>query len=296
MYKFVKMFFQTKLSMIRILLLVTIAHLLKSESFYQPSHNFCNNLDAVNDSCINYSMYCSSYKPKGEIVGTGVSSAKETYLHARMKQIIVNKHNEIRNTFACGGVSNINGSSFPGAIQMAPIKWSVELEWSAAMLAKTCIHAKACPATDNFLNAGQNILMWKTNEQSDDLEILLNRMLMKWVTNILFLRPDHIERFQSRDKDINLTDIGHMISESNLYVGCHLASCGIVRDLFNYFLVCNYNSKVYENQTLYEVGKSHNNTHSKYRCLHPIDLKSGGQLWFLDITIKLLAVVAFVVN
>lgn len=246
-----------------LILLATSLEAINSIEIYRPSYAFCGKLALTNGSCIDQSMLCKAYKPNQEKTG---NDSQIVHMNKRLRSLILDQHNIIRDSFACGNASNIRKQTIPEAAKMGLLGWNDELSWSAGQLAKTCINSKVCPASDNFLKAGQNIYMYKTHD-TVDFGQMINNTISKWISSTWYLELRDLDSFQERITDVDLYQIAQIINDKATLVGCALYYCGMERDIHNYFFVCNYDVAIFENDTIYTAGKSRCLKHGEYKCL-----------------------------
>uniref|UniRef100_T1H225 SCP domain-containing protein n=1 Tax=Megaselia scalaris TaxID=36166 RepID=T1H225_MEGSC len=211
-----------------------------------------------------------------------------------MKQMILDFHNDVRNTIACGEpeLTNIDGDIFPKAAKMPRLSWNSELQWTANLNAKTCAFHHDCAVTLSHPSAGQNIGMAVSKNATDTLNFLRNtikgffaeylntplHVIDKYSPSVISNKFNR--QLSNKIKDSELVEDPETLKENAHFavlvqdksddVACSMYSCGKVEDFeYSYYLVCNYGYFNLLNEPVYKtsnISGSECNRNSGYYC------------------------------
>ncbi|XP_055843801.1 antigen 5 like allergen Cul n 1-like [Episyrphus balteatus] len=195
----------------------------------QRTHIACDNNLKINSSCASYSEMLK--------------------LSPKIKQIILNKHNEYRNKLALGGVPH-----FPSATRMATMRWNDELEFMASLNVKSCTGTHdTCRNTRNFKHSGQNIARRTTFNDTIPLETLeynIYHGIDRWFREHLICERDRTVIFNNGKKKCGHFTV--MIADRNTHLGCAVMHMKKEKTVFT----CNYAWTNIKNAKLYNTGRA----------------------------------------
>uniref|UniRef100_T1GTN1 SCP domain-containing protein n=1 Tax=Megaselia scalaris TaxID=36166 RepID=T1GTN1_MEGSC len=269
-----------------------------SISLYKPSDKFCT---YVRRSCTDYyeaeHLYCLNKTPEHNF--TKIELTQE------MKQLILDRHNELRNIVACGEpkMTNFQGEIFPKAARMFKLRWDDELEWSADLNAQFCESFYMCPATEHYINAeeifsdvlGSNVFNPKTMEVYLDWFSEYLQCPVEFLENMTDISSKTITKEQ-KDKiassslrgAVFLPDsvsyFGTLVLDKATKIGCAIYDCGL-NELSKHstHVLCHYEFGARKNLPIYKsskVGGSECEVRSKKfccLCLDPYDEEHESQ-------------------
>lgn len=275
--------------------LFVFATLLTSVLSYQPPADFCTVVDPKCQKFLSRKhLHCGGTLKSSGNLGTTPTKMK---LDEPMKQLILDSHNELRNTIACGEPKMVNlaGHIFPKAASLPKLMWDEELEWGAEQNAKTCAYGHDCMFTITYPMAGQN-LGAKMTSASFEIKEIITEVVKHWWAEYINCPIEMIDSYDAKNqlvkpgKDFTaeekskvamLLGEGSEISKTGHFtvvvremsrVGCSLYSCGPANGMQNtYSLVCNYEKTNVMNQPVYKKSETSGSEcaakSKKYCCL-----------------------------
>ncbi|XP_065095031.1 antigen 5 like allergen Cul n 1-like [Ochlerotatus camptorhynchus] len=198
------------------------------------THIACNGLTTLSSTC-----------------GAGASEAT---LDSTKKNLIVNVHNQLRNTVALGKQANGAGQYFNQAAKMATLQWDQELADIAAVNARSCVfgHDK-CRNTATMKYVGQNIAMSSYSGMSFTDEQLITGFVNNWFKENKDATALQMASYPANYKGPTIGHFTQVVSDRSSKVGCSLVSYiedGFVNQLF----VCNYGLTNIVKQPVYVAG------------------------------------------
>lgn len=109
------------------------------------------------------------------------------YITNKVKQLIINDHNEKRN-FVAG-----RGAKLEAACRMATIEWDDELALYAAMNVQQCrFMPDLCHNTKKFRYTEQNLALLSPYDQ-EDLEKKIKEALQEWFDRLSEVKQEYID-------------------------------------------------------------------------------------------------------
>ncbi|XP_037818679.1 antigen 5 like allergen Cul n 1-like [Lucilia sericata] len=152
-----------------------------------------------------------------------------------LKNLIVQTHNEKRNTIAAGG-----GDLKP-VCRMATMEWDEELASLAKLNVLKCeMEHDKCHNTDAFKHSGQNLADIGFLETANDTDSILQSIDL-WFNEKKNVKQNIIDKFP---RDYAGPMIGHftaLASDRNIRVGCAASTYTVAgKDFKDYLFACNY--------------------------------------------------------
>lgn len=263
---------------------------------FVPPDEFCENATKVCGP--NKHLFCG-----GSLEHTGVLGKvpNKIELNNAMKQVILRKHNELRNIIACGEpvVMNVAHEIFPKAAKMPKLTWDNELEWMADLNAKTCAFDHDCALSENFFTPGQiigrasSVLPQKTRKF---LTEILNFHFAEYLNTPLDVIDKYSEKViqnpiddahakiikrsklvKETSKIVKNKNLATIINDKIEKVGCAFYECGKVKNMsFSFYIVCNYGQRALFDTPIYEKsdipGSKCSKKSTRFCCLCLTDI------------------------
>ncbi|KAI9589994.1 antigen 5 like allergen Cul n 1-like [Glossina fuscipes] len=154
----------------------------------------------------------------------------------KMKEIILDLHNEKRNYIA-GGSDRIHTP----ACRMATMQWDNELAYLAELNVKQCkmAHDK-CHNTKAFRYSGQNLALLNY-VNIDDSERMFSMAVSKWFSESENTPMDYIRAYPAHLKDRTIAHFTVLAIDRNNRVGCAASTYSIPEKFYRaYLIACNY--------------------------------------------------------
>ncbi|KAL5293131.1 Ag5r.2 family protein [Megaselia abdita] len=189
--------------------------------------------------------------------------------------MILNKHNELRDSVACGdrNYTTMSGQTLPVPSTMNEVIWSDELAGNVRILMKNCIYGHSkCHSTSNFPCSGQNL--GRGSAMIDNRDFAL-KIIQLWFDEYLFV-PDikDLQSFSGKSF-MKSESIGHftaLIQEDQTHIGCTMVKCRSSSETTILF-GCNYAQTNMVGGTTYSYskdgkpGEKCEKKSKKYKCL-----------------------------
>lgn len=172
---------------------------------------------------------------------------KDGQLTDYQKDLLLKRHNQLRNLVAIGGETRgLNFEPQPSASNMRELEWDRELEYIALCHVHRCkFEHDACRDKADGTSVGQNLLV-SSSEDVDDI-------VTTWENEVVEFDPKLVSRFVG-----NISGIGHytqVVWAETAQIGC--ARSTYTEDGMRHFLTaCNYApSGNVEGYPVYRIGK-----------------------------------------
>lgn len=247
---------------------------------YCYAYNYCNG-DAAKKLCNGEKhIDCCSKKDQKSCIKSPLEishdKGKAVYpMTSKFIEMIVHKHNELRNSVACGdrNYTTTVGQKIPIPFAMNEIVWNTELAGNARYLMKNCIYGHSkCHATHNFPWSGQNL--GRGTAMADNRDFAM-KIIQLWFDEYLFI-PDikDLEAFNGKSS-VEGESVGHftaLIKEDQTHLGCVMVKCRSSSETTILF-GCNYSQTnvvskpTYKFSELAKPGEKCKKRSKKYKCL-----------------------------
>ncbi|XP_061388582.1 antigen 5 like allergen Cul n 1-like [Musca vetustissima] len=172
----------------------------------------------------------------GKFVKTCPKDAAMVQIGSKLKNIIVNAHNNKRNIIAGGKVAN-----FKPACRMASMRWDPQLAKIASYNVRQCkmAHDK-CRNTPKYRFSGQN-LFWKSFTGKPNKAQLMQAAVNAWYAEYKNTKWAQIQSYPPNYKGPAIGHFTAMMGERNIAVGCAASTYSTKGVKYKTFLVaCNY--------------------------------------------------------
>lgn len=262
---------------------------------YVPPPDFCKITDRF---CGNKKKGLKSLYCGGEVDKKNAKLGKtpENENLEPLRELILDAHNELRNTIACGNpeMVNVGGEVFPKAARLQKLVWDDELEWIAKVNAKACNYGHDCRFTPNYPYAGQNLGCIASPEPMEVAGVM-KALIKSWWSEYLNCRTSVILKYSSKDATfkvgptfteeekkkmfiVNEAEVGSIdmvghfttLVRETSKLGCAFTSCGPAEDQkYTYYFICNYGKTNMRNEAIYkksEIAASECKVKSKKYC------------------------------
>lgn len=189
--------------------------------------------------------------------------------------MILQKHNELRNSVACGdrNYTTMAGQKIPIPFFMNEIIWSNELASNARLLLRNCIYGHSkCHFTHHFPCSGQNL--GKGSAMRDNRDFAM-KIIQIWFDEYLFI-PDindlHNYSGYTFQKNESIGHFTALIKEDQTHIGCSMVKCRSSSKTTILF-GCNYSQTNMVEEPTYQFsndtkpGEKCEKPSKKYKCL-----------------------------
>ncbi|XP_037818685.1 antigen 5 like allergen Cul n 1-like [Lucilia sericata] len=207
-----------------ILALITLGTAITATDYC--SEDICNAKGATHVACDSKKEFSSSCPKDAEMMEIDES----------LQKLIVDKHNEKRNTIAGGEYDSLKP-----ACRMATIEWDDELAYLAEFNVLKCkMEHDDCHNTNDFKYSGQNLGEMGFRGEINQTERILQSI------DLWYEEKEHVSQsiIDEYPNDYSGPDIGHftvMMADRNIRVGCAAATYSVSGENYkNYLLACNY--------------------------------------------------------
>lgn len=193
----------------------------------------------------------------------------------KFNDMIVDKHNEIRNLVACGehNYSASSGEKLPVPDLMYELTWNIELATSAQFLVKNCNYGHSkCHNSHHFPCSGQNLGMGGAMEDNRDFAM---KIIDLWFSEYAFLPNITDLLIFSGTANPENESVGHftaLIRDDQTHIGCAMAKCRS-KSATTIIFACNYSQTNMIGQPTYtfsndsEPGGQCEKKSEKHKCL-----------------------------
>lgn len=172
-------------------------------------------------------------------------------MDAKMKTVLLNKHNELRAEIARG----MHG--FPQAARMPTLVWDDELANIASFNARKCIFAHdQCRNTRQFKFSGQNLAIttfYGFNFQPDDRAA---NFTQEWFNEHKDCPKSYVDAYPQGHRGPQIGHFTQLVNDRTWKVGCSMVHYITNGKMINYYLVCNYTMTNMIGEPIYTKGST----------------------------------------
>ncbi|KAM7348616.1 venom allergen-1-like [Cochliomyia hominivorax] len=210
---------------------------------------------------------CNNY---GYLQASCGSNPQVISMTSNLRNLIVNKHNMLRNQVAKGF------AQYKPAKRMATMRWSPELAQLAELNVKQCrLKHDQCRNTNEFKFAGQNLAASSWRGMKRAITNVIESQIQMWFNEY---KDGSMSIIKKYSRSANGKAIGHftaMIQQKSTHVGCavlrHLRSDGFTEQL----MACNYAYTNVLGSPVYKAGtatsKCETGVNPNYRFLCSVE-------------------------
>lgn len=179
-------------------------------------------------------------------------------MNSKFKNMIIRKHNKLRNRVACGlrNYTTLAGQKLPIPFSLNEIIWNEELAANARILMKNCIYGHSkCHSTQHFPCSGQNL--GKATGMAPNRDVAM-KIIQLWFDEYQLIADiKDLNKFTGKSYKNN-GSVGHftaMMVEDQTHVGCAMVKC-ISSNETTILFGCNYSQTNMVGSPTYTFAKN----------------------------------------
>nr|XP_036213985.1 antigen 5 like allergen Cul n 1-like [Bactrocera oleae]XP_036213986.1 antigen 5 like allergen Cul n 1-like [Bactrocera oleae] len=178
------------------------------------------------------------------------------------KKFLLNKHNQLRNTIAGGGIGNL-----PKANKMGEVFWDRQLGFLSVFSSKRCrLSDPYCYRTSLLPNPGRVAKTFQFNNKSEVNPTNVKLKIGEWFKEINEMANTFKDIFPPHAEKV--LNVAHIIEAANNRLGCSMSQWKSKDATETLILVCLYASDLKNNLPLYSVGPTASKCLSKRSILY----------------------------
>ncbi|EAT48176.1 AAEL000793-PA [Aedes aegypti] len=171
-------------------------------------------------------------------------------MDARMKNLLLKKHNELRAEIACGK------HGFPQAARMPTLVWDDELAHIASFNARKCIFAHdKCRNTREFKFAGQNLAITAFAGYNFQAADRAENFTQEWFNEHKDCPKSYVDSYPMSHSGPQIGHFTQMVNDRAWKMGCSMVHYKNGR-VIKYYLVCNYSMTNMIEEPIYTRGSA----------------------------------------